>query len=1073
MCLAAPADIVPLATDGQFAVINANAWGNFTGGSVTVVDLANVETALGRQTMTEIGATAVDLPTFSGAAALVDTALLAVTNRLSEDARTRETEDDVWFVDLSDPGAPALAEGVTAEGSSIGVGYDPNAIAYDAATQIAYVLDRTAHQVTLIDTSVRPVEILPPGGEADVDGFAFDDVDGSGSRATFAVLETAEATSLSPTQWALSWSPGTMRAWTSTGGREPGLRRMTGNAEDLWVAKVGNPDVYESDFGEIQDPFFYLDLEAAPHFLYIDQTSGAILQLDGDTGTLTSWTGGEPLISTQASGDELVIGGPTLHQQSGLWTMFYDAGDGTTQYIARATSTDGATYSRQGAILAVEGASLTDPFVLYDASSELYRMWFTVDDGADGVSDGIGEAYSADLETWTLESTRFGASVAASSPAVTWIAGTFHMLYTVPAGFSYVGEATSVDGSTWTAQGKAFDVGNFGSGSSRTTIQGLSEGAFSLLGANDEVFDIAVTPGDEVEDPVDGWVLRIAAGQRVDPEDAGDASAGGVQLDSVTGDDGWFTLWDADGVGTIGRGTFDGDDVLLEADPVLLVPDFLESLESAVVVDEGDQLRMYVGGVVGGLTSVYTATSVDGGASWDLAAEPVLLPESDWESVGTTPGSVTVASDGTLQLWYTGTDGGNPRIGMAESTDGVTFTRVAGAEDPWMLDAGGAGDWNDSGVRDPMVELGDDGEVRVWFAGSDGAQWSLGYAEDADGISGAGGFEGSVDPDDEGRPIMRPAVGSFGVSDLLRPITIPTSTGWTLWYIGLDVGIGRVGRGILKAPDRAWRDAALPTRPDVWGFVAQPQDDAEAIDLDVTVSGTTLAPVRGCSGIATDEERGFLYVTCKLVPYVVVVDIRDDTDTEDGGTFVDLNYLDVETVLVIETSTGGSAGPRTAVVDQEHGWLWTLSSTPSSVIALDLAVLEDDADVEFTYNTIVSMLSLPRGDVDEGVETKAPVGPGQLAMHPDGHHLFVTNFNDNSVSCYDLAVGAAGTLVGEATELGENPYAIALTPDGTRALVGNYSGEVRGTTTHSTLVVLDTDPDSPTFMEPLTWLVNL
>ena len=30
-----------------------------------------------------------------------------------------------------------------------------------------------------------------------------------------------------------------------------------------------------------------------------------------------------------------------------------------------------------------------------------------------------------------------------------------------------------------------------------------------------------------------------------------------------------------------------------------------------------------------------------------------------------------------------------------------------------------------------------------------------------------------------------------------------------------------------------------------------------------------------------------------------------------------------------------------------------------------------------------------------------------------------------------------------------------------------------GTATHSTVMVLDTDPESATFMKPITWLVNL
>jgi DNA-binding beta-propeller fold protein YncE len=266
----------------------------------------------------------------------------------------------------------------------------------------------------------------------------------------------------------------------------------------------------------------------------------------------------------------------------------------------------------------------------------------------------------------------------------------------------------------------------------------------------------------------------------------------------------------------------------------------------------------------------------------------------------------------------------------------------------------------------------------------------------------------------------------------------------------------------------------MPTRADTWGFVARPEDDADAIDLDVTVEGTSVAPVRGCSALAVDDARGFLYVTCKLLPEIFVIDIRDDTNIATGGDFVDLNYLDVESVILVETSTGSTSGPRSSLVDPVHGWLWVITDAPSSLIAFDLNTLEDDADIELVRDSAVSMLPLPRGnDRDEGVNTQADVGPGQLLLHPDGHHMFVTNFNDNSVSCYDLELGAAGTLVAETTEVGENPYAIALTADGSRGLVGNYSGEVIGTATHSTVIVLDTDPESATFMKPITWLVNL
>ncbi len=1073
-CLSAPADIIPLATDGQFAVVNANAWGDYTGGSVSVIDLANVDESLGRQTMTAIGTTAVDLPSLSGAATLVDDGLLAVTNRLSPGARTREQTDDLYFVDVTDPAAPALATGVTDTGSSIGIGYDPNAIAFDPATKLAYVLDRTSHQITILDTSTRPVAIVPPGGDATIDAYTFEDADNSGSRASFAELVTEDATSLSPTGWEMGWDPGTIRAWRPAIGTAAGLSRETGNAEGLWTATTGAPDVRASDFGALNDPYFYLDLDGNPHILYIDATSGGITDIDGNVSQLTSWAAGSPLLATEASGAETVIGGPSLLEQSGLWSLFYDAGDGVTQSIALATSVDGSRYDRDGTVVAIDGASLTDPFVLYDSAVGRYHMWFSVDDGADGVGDGIGEAWSDDLTTWTATANRFTPVTGAHSPVVTWIDGVFHMLYTVPGVHPYAGEATSVDGTNWTVLGAAFPLQTVGGGDARMAIQGTTEGTFSLTGTNGSVFTLAITPGVEVEDPVDGWKLIATAGQSVDPADAGDYSVGGVQLDSWVGDEAYVTFYDANGVGSIGRAALGaGDELVVESAPVLTAPSGIDSLASAVVFDDNGTLRMYVGGTSNGLTSVYTATSADAGATWTLDTAPVFVPSTDWDSVGTIPGSVDVESNGTIDLWYTGTDGSNPRVGLAQSTDGTSFTRVAGPDAQWMLNAGAPGDWDDSGVKDPMAQVDDNGTIHLWFSGFDGNQWHLGYAEDADGLSGTGAFAVSTDINGSPRAVMDPAEGSFGASDLVRPVTVPTTDGWTLWYTGLDSGVGRSGKGILHDPDRAWRAPALPTRSDTWGFVAQPANPEGAIDLDVTVDGTTLAPVRGCAALARDDDRGFLYVTCKLEPYIFVVDIRDDTDTATGGSFVDLNYLQVESVISVSTSTGGSAGPRAAIIDPVRNWLWTISNTPSSLIAFDLNAVEDNADIEYVYDDMAAMLPLPRGNSrDEGVNTEADVGPGQLVMHPDGHHLFVTNYNDNSVSCYDLSVGAFGTLVGETTDLGENPYSIALNADGTRGLIGNYSGEVDGTATNATIVVLDTDPTSPTFLQPLTWLVN-
>ncbi len=67
---------------------------------------------------------------------------------------------------------------------------------------------------------------------------------------------------------------------------------------------------------------------------------------------------------------------------------------------------------------------------------------------------------------------------------------------------------------------------------------------------------------------------------------------------------------------------------------------------------------------------------------------------------------------------------------------------------------------------------------------------------------------------------------------------------------------------------------------------------------------------------------------------------------------------------------------------------------------------------------------------DFGEDNRSSVGPGQVVMHPDGRRLFVSQFNRNSISTYDLTLGPYGTLVRETPLVGENPYSLALSPDG-------------------------------------------
>jgi DNA-binding beta-propeller fold protein YncE len=65
--------------------------------------------------------------------------------------------------------------------------------------------------------------------------------------------------------------------------------------------------------------------------------------------------------------------------------------------------------------------------------------------------------------------------------------------------------------------------------------------------------------------------------------------------------------------------------------------------------------------------------------------------------------------------------------------------------------------------------------------------------------------------------------------------------------------------------------------------------------------------------------------------------------------------------------------------------------------------------------------------------------------------------------------------------VGENPAAIVLSPDGKRAVVANHAGELLrvrddrrsgNTLASATLAVVDIDPSSPSYLSVLTWIKN-
>ena len=100
------------------------------------------------------------------------------------------------------------------------------------------------------------------------------------------------------------------------------------------------------------------------------------------------------------------------------------------------------------------------------------------------------------------------------------------------------------------------------------------------------------------------------------------------------------------------------------------------------------------------------------------------------------------------------------------------------------------------------------------------------------------------------------------------------------------------------------------------------------------------------------------------------------------------------------------------------------------------------------------------------------IGPGKMALSQDGTSLYVSNFNANSISVYDLSIGPYGQEIAELSTDGENPYALTLSPSGKHLVVANYTGDVDNEVSSSTLTIFDVDPDSETYLQRITQVVN-
>jgi DNA-binding beta-propeller fold protein YncE/predicted GH43/DUF377 family glycosyl hydrolase len=1077
-CLSGPAGLAwsqdPYDAGRYWLVVaNANPFLDFSSGSVLSVDPTELEGGDRVEVHTLEGG-AVDVPDFAGGLAIVPEHEVAlVTLKKSEGARTRSQNDAVQLVDLSTPWAPALSTAGPDGGSMLQAERDPGPVMYVPSTQRAYVVNTTSGSVSVLDTSGETLDWIDAVPRAYLGGERLLDRDQSGSMVTISDLAVVRASQITADTWTLSYVDGTYRIRVPG---DAGLVRMESHGANSWNATAGGLELALADtsFENLSDPQTWNGggghrLAAVANGIIVSATLG---------DSLSDWMEDEePLLSPSSGGWDAVLGGPMVVVAEGQEHLFYDGvdADGAGR-IGRANSLDGGGFQggdplwEPGNIDAVRAA---DPFLVRDGSAGTWRLYF----GAfDGTRWTIGHAESVDLVEWTVdESPVFSVEGQdCGAPVVAVAHSEFRLWASCGSADEWsLWSAVSVDGIRFTDLGPVLNLDvPFSEKPPGVGLQASPSGLWSVSGEVMGPTGLAFSGGHGLVSETLGWSIRLTAGAWLSGE--GDFSRNGVSASSWLASEGlvYVDFLDEDGLSRIGVARLEGDRLVLEPGAIVVgeTSSFDESGVFSPVVHAVDSgFEMFYAGTKDGVTRIGRSTSSDG-LSWQTDHTPIFdvaaQGEPGWDSVSVVPGSLVVDGD-DLQIWYTGSDGAESRIGVATSTADGEFLRQAGPEDDWSLEAGAPGEFDDSSVADPMV-LEVLGDVHLWYSAFDGEIWSIGHAIQSDSgewIRDTDATTGEV------KAILTGVSGSFDAKGAQRPV-VQWGDSPELFYTGVDGGVERVGFALGRSGSQFYRAPKNPTPGDDVLFVSHPGDDGKRTTIplrrnlassQVETGGGFVTNGQGVNALLLDPDRGLLYASSSYTNYLYALDVRDDSRPGTPDALHDLEGI------LIATNRLGAAGFRGMALGAEGNRIYALNDSPESVMVLRVSDLVDDAHADVVRDVVLGALPAPRADVDEGIETLATVGPGQVVRN--GDYLYVTNFNANSVGVYDLRLGAYGQMVDEIL-LGENPYAMALHPEGHLLAVANYVGEAEGDRVSSTLALLDVDPTSDTFLEVLGWVVN-
>jgi predicted GH43/DUF377 family glycosyl hydrolase len=210
--------------------------------------------------------------------------------------------------------------------------------------------------------------------------------------------------------------------------------------------------------------------------------------------------------------------------------------------------------------------------------------------------------------------------------------------------------------------------------------------------------------------------------------------------------------------------------------------DSVDVLNPSVVRFQGQYLNLY-SGFDGHTWHTGSAISSDG-VHWRKQGR--ILSPSGWEGAYIAANGSALVQGNEILYWYQAGD--PPRIALARSTDGVTWSKETGP----VLSTGPRGSFDERGVADPYV-IRAAGQIYLFYVGEDRARRQrLGIARSRDGVH----WEKL-----RSSPVLElGSAGAFDENGLGEPAVWSSAGSYWMLYTGRDHEERR-RVGLAKSPD--------------------------------------------------------------------------------------------------------------------------------------------------------------------------------------------------------------------------------------------------------------------------------